>query len=592
MAADAVSIGPLTLLPGRELLGEDGIPIAIGGRAFQILEVLAARGGDLVLKDELLDAVWPGLIVEENALQAQISALRRALGPEAERVITIHGRGYRLRIDSSGRQAAASGQAPPGSVAVLAFLNLTGDPALTYLADGLAEELIGRLSRIPGLKVPARTSSFTYRTASVDVPTIARQLGVATVLEGSIRGDSAHLRVNVQLIDAATGFQRWSASLDDLLENLLGLQEALAQAIAAALRRELAPRSSQPGDPEALRLVLQARAMSRVQTRESLLAAERAASTALTLSPDYAKAWEALAGTRWVMISMGFADRSSLEDVRQCARRALELDPHLGGAEAILAVIDAASGRLLEAMRRFDTAFALDPENPLIPESRALLTLLPAGCVRAAFACANASEALGAARPQPCVVHALCGLLAGDMALAASRVETALLLGHQRTPLLEFASVEIALAQKQAGQLAASLKPLIGNALGLTEPGLLEIAEALCSGTGQAMAGSYLLAAFEMADVDALQSVTLGTVIRCLAGLNLQGEALAACRMIGERWRHTGLLPTTAMISFWLPGLAALRADARFTRLTTELGLPAFWARFGPADALLPSSPA
>ena len=116
MGADSIRIGALTLVPGRELVGASGGGVAIGGRALDILSVLAGAQGALVTKNELLSAVWAGAIVEDNALQAQISAARKALGGEATRLVTVHGRGYRLELDGAPSLAVAPADA--ASIAV------------------------------------------------------------------------------------------------------------------------------------------------------------------------------------------------------------------------------------------------------------------------------------------------------------------------------------------------------------------------------------------------------------------------------------------------------------------------------------------
>src|SRR4030095_12727200 len=148
-----VSFGPFCLdLERRELL-RDGAVVALGGRAIDVLCALVAAKGDLVTKDELMSLVWPGLTVEENNLQVQISALRKALGSGKDGqsyVVTAPGRGYRFVGLSGAADARLSDDREPPdkpSIAVLPFENLGGDPEHEYFADGLAEELITALSQ-------------------------------------------------------------------------------------------------------------------------------------------------------------------------------------------------------------------------------------------------------------------------------------------------------------------------------------------------------------------------------------------------------------------------------------------------------------
>jgi DNA-binding winged helix-turn-helix (wHTH) protein len=156
-----VQIGRFALQPHRQLLGPDG-PADLGRKAIALLSVLAAADGAVVTKDELMAAVWGDVIVEENAIQAQIAALRKILGHDAQGLTTVRGLGYRLTLRGAMTPAPTAAKTA-NSIAVLPFANLTGDPTLDYVGEGMAEELINTLSRAPGLKVPSRTASFAYR---------------------------------------------------------------------------------------------------------------------------------------------------------------------------------------------------------------------------------------------------------------------------------------------------------------------------------------------------------------------------------------------------------------------------------------------
>ena len=135
-----VLLGTLTLQPRRQLLA-DGRRLPLGRRALDILSVLAEAKGEIVTKDEILEAVWPGVIVEENAIQVHVAALRKALGDEAHRLTTVRGLGYRLDVPE---QPAPSleGKKEQNSVAVLPFANLTGDRDKDHVCDGIVRELV------------------------------------------------------------------------------------------------------------------------------------------------------------------------------------------------------------------------------------------------------------------------------------------------------------------------------------------------------------------------------------------------------------------------------------------------------------------
>jgi TolB-like protein len=181
------------------------VPVPIGSRAVHILGVLVRRAGDLVSRDDIINAVWPATIVEYSNLPVQIAALRRILDDArtgGSLIQTVPGRGYRF----TGAVTLASIEATPPlpdkpSIAVLPFANISGDPEHQYFADGMVEEIITALSRIRWLFVIARNSSFTYKGQAVDVKQAGRELGVRYVLEGAVRKAGGRVRITAQLID-------------------------------------------------------------------------------------------------------------------------------------------------------------------------------------------------------------------------------------------------------------------------------------------------------------------------------------------------------------------------------------------------------
>jgi TolB-like protein len=165
---------------------------------------------------------YPGLVVEENNLQVQVSALRKILGPDA--IATVPGRGYRFTLQpepAGSPQHAPAAPTPPApadadlpSIAVLPFVNISDDAANQYFADGLSEELLNVLSKIRGLRVASRTSAFSFKGVPVDIPTAARKLNVATILEGSVRKAGSRVRITAQLVHVATDSHLWSQTYD------------------------------------------------------------------------------------------------------------------------------------------------------------------------------------------------------------------------------------------------------------------------------------------------------------------------------------------------------------------------------------------
>src|SRR6516164_4116422 len=219
----------------RRELRRGGDPVAVEPQVFDLIVYLVQNRDRVVTKDELLDAVWGGRIVSESALTARINAVRRAVGDsgEAQAVIrTIQRRGFRFIAevreegapatmrDAPALEAAALALPDKPSIAVLLFLNLSGDPDQEYFADGMIEEIITALSRIRWLFVIARNLSFTYKGRSVDVKQVRRELGVRYVLEGSVRKAANRVRITAQLIEAATGTHVWAERYDRSLDDI------------------------------------------------------------------------------------------------------------------------------------------------------------------------------------------------------------------------------------------------------------------------------------------------------------------------------------------------------------------------------------
>lgn len=254
--ANTLVFGPFRLSSERRELTAHGAPVQLGSRAFDLLLALLRRKGQVATKDELMAEVWPGTVVEENNLQVQISALRKALGEESEGaryVLTVPGRGYRFvaAVKQEGGDAPArssqEGAQPPAllalpdkpSIAVLPFDNMSGDPEQEYFADGMAEEITTALSRCTGLFVIARNSSFTYKGRSVDVRQIGRDLGVRYVLEGSVRRGGNRLRFTSQLIDASSGTHIWADRFDGELNDVFDLQDRITEHVVATIEPKM-----------------------------------------------------------------------------------------------------------------------------------------------------------------------------------------------------------------------------------------------------------------------------------------------------------------------------------------------------------------
>ena len=230
------------------------------------------------------------------------------------------------------------------SIGVLPFVNMSPDPANSYLSDGLSEQIILALSRIDGLHVAARTSSFALRDRALSVRAIADTLDVQAVLEGSILVDGERLRVIAQLIDAQTGYHIWSEQYDGELGGVFAMQDSVAIAIADALHlrlagREPAPAGNGPG-LEAYDLYLRGLQLRNSLSAEALRQASEYFDGAIALEPRFAEAWAAKASVTAAQAYFRYATRDSvIVQLRTLIARALQLDPMLGEAHASLGVL-------------------------------------------------------------------------------------------------------------------------------------------------------------------------------------------------------------------------------------------------------------
>ncbi len=276
---------------------------------------------------------------------------------------------FRARLDAwrVARHERTRGQTAR-SIAVLPFANLTRDRDNEVFCDGISEELLNVLAKIPGLHVAARTSSFHFKGRNLPVGEIARQLAVEYVVEGSLRRSGRRLRITAQLIAAARGFHLWSDNFDREPADILAVQEEIARQIARNLQLHLRDHgpAARPVDPEAHRLALEGRHFWNLRTGDGFVRAERAFIAALARDPDYAPAHAGLADLYVVRamyrLADGAADASDdLELVRVSAERALELDPSLGEPHAALGFASFHAGRFGHTDEHFARAFAANP---------------------------------------------------------------------------------------------------------------------------------------------------------------------------------------------------------------------------------------
>ncbi len=358
-------------------LVRQGVPIPVGYRGLLLLAAFLKRPGEIITKSELMDAAWPGTAVEEGNLTVQIASLRKLLGPSAdgsEWITTVPRVGYRFQATPQTLAASATAaelrtSEPPPSIAVLPFANLGEDAEQAYFADGLAEDIIVRLSRLRWLFVSARNSSFTYKGKAIDVKQVGRELGVRYVLDGSVRSSGQRLRVSATLSDTTTGHQVWAERYDVELSDFFALQDQIAESVIAAIEPRLLQaeheryKSRSPGSLDAWAFVM--RAMPYVWTwgsAEEMTMAQAFLERAIAIDPDYPRANCLMAWIYAARVQLGWVDAHEvIPKALAMAQRAIQRDPEDPWTHHVAGYVHMVSRNFEQAVAELSEAIALNP---------------------------------------------------------------------------------------------------------------------------------------------------------------------------------------------------------------------------------------
>ncbi len=398
--------------------------VPIEDKPLEVLRQLLLRPGEVITKEELLEAVWPGVLVVDSSLATAVSKLRKALGEDESIVVTRPRLGYQLAVpvqlvtsatdaladdlvapapeptfsapavsrvrrravavaisltllivagaavaaalNAHRRERSAGAGEKVNSIAVLPLTNMSGDPSEDYLVDGITEALITELSRIRELRVISRTSVMRYKQARKPLPDIARELDVDAIVEGSVGRSGSRIRVTAQLIKGATDGHLWADSFDRELGDLLNLQRDVAREIAGKINVTIqAPQhqlAAAPVDPRAQELYLQGRYFWNRRSREDLVKAADDFEQAAAVAPDYALAYAGLADARLDLVGFGHVPTDEgMPLAKVAAMRAIALDDSLAEAHAALAYTDLADWDWAAACQEFDRALDRNP---------------------------------------------------------------------------------------------------------------------------------------------------------------------------------------------------------------------------------------
>ena len=401
----------------RLLLNGGGGPISLTPKIFDTLLYLVSHNGKVLEKDELMSAIWPDTIVEENNLNKNISVLRQVLGenPGAHRfIVTVPGKGYKFVADvrtisvekipetsdskprrerrSSKRSAfAAAGviaaiaiavlalgysyfnnQRQIDSIAVMPFVNESGNPELEYLSDGMTETLIASLSKLPDLQVKASSSVFRYK-GSTDTQTIGKELNARAVLYGRVVQRGEDLVLHVELVDAQTENSLWGQTYNKKLSNLIALQGEVARDLVRELslkpsgadKQKLAKNYTE--NVEAYQLFLNGRFHHRKLTPPEIKKGIAYLQQAIDTDPSYALAYTEISRAYTALALAGDMNPGEvLPKAKAAAQRAVEIDDALAEAHSSLgSVFFWYDWNWKEAEKHFIRALELDPNSSI-----------------------------------------------------------------------------------------------------------------------------------------------------------------------------------------------------------------------------------
>ena len=411
----------ITLDPDRYRLIRAGQQIPVEPQVFDLLVYLVKNRNRVVTRDELLENLWKGKVVSDSALGASLKDARKAVGDNGSRqqiIRTIHGRGYRFIaavsestandyvFDNRSELNELLSLPDKPSVAVLPFTNMSGDPEQEYFADGMTDEIITGLSRVPGLFVIANNSTMTYKGRAVDVKDVAREQGVRHVLEGGIRKSGGNIRITAQLIDGISGLHLWAERYDRKLDDIFAVQDDISHRVVVELQVKLVtgersrPWATGTQNVKAWELVSHAKSRAEKHIREEAQVARPMVLEAIELDPDYSAAWSMLGWISWeeaawdwvddpdqsIQIARDAVSRSlackipypasyslmgyvnhylgEVEAAIESARKAVDMAPGDSGVLALLGNLLVETGRFAEGIQSLNRAIRLCPFPP------------------------------------------------------------------------------------------------------------------------------------------------------------------------------------------------------------------------------------
>ena len=385
-----------TLDIGRRELRRGSEPVPVEPQVFDLLMYLVQNRDRVVTKDDLIASVWGGRIVSDSTLTSRINAARRAVGDSGEDqklIRTVARKGLRfvgaVRTQPNGDEPAhATGPPPPDelrekprpalppsdrpAIAVLPFVNMSGDPEQEYFSDGISEDIITALSKLRWFFVIARNSSFVYKGKAVHLKQITDELGVGYVVEGSVRKGGDRVRITVQLNDVATGSHIWAERYDRGLADVFAVQDEITEAIVAAIEPQIyaaenfRAQRKPPDSLDAWDLVMRALSHHWRVTRQDNIVAQALLEKAIAIDPNYGQALGVLAASYTFSAHMGWADIAMAVPIAErAALAAIRADSEDPWAHHALGSVYLFTRRFEDSLAEFEVALRLNPNFSL-----------------------------------------------------------------------------------------------------------------------------------------------------------------------------------------------------------------------------------
>ncbi|MGA7326948.1 MAG: winged helix-turn-helix domain-containing protein [Rhodomicrobium sp.] len=369
-------------------------PVAVEPQVFDLLVYLVQNRDRVVSKDDLIGSIWGGRIVSDSTFTSRINAARKAVGDSGKNqklIRTIARKGLRfvgaVRTEQNGGPASenplprhqAHEQLRPAvpptdrpAIAVLPFINMSGDPEQEYFSDGISEDIITALSKLRWFSVIARNSSFAYKGRAVHIKHIAEELGIGYLVEGSVRKGGDRLRITAQLNDVATGSHIWAERYDRGLADVFAVQDEITEAIVASIEphvyaaENFRTRRKPPDSMDAWDLVMRALSYYWRVTRQDNIVAQALLEKAIALDPNYGQALGVLATSHMFCAHMGWEDGASVAPIAErAARAAILADSEDSWAHLALGGVYLFARRLDDSLAELELALRLNPNFSL-----------------------------------------------------------------------------------------------------------------------------------------------------------------------------------------------------------------------------------